>query len=190
MDQAISSLAQLLGLEDIRPGLHTLRNEKRWRIGELVVMRAWHALVQPSFHDRAAICVIQAKDTEFRGETFKGFLRAGIAIVSFETGALKQTVIADIDDDPLPQVVASLDLMSSNNTMCLDGIGYELNIKTNACDTRLRFANPTITTIQRIEKAFVNVVEQVARSSGEKIVSDFLKTWQEYLEGRQESKFG
>jgi hypothetical protein len=69
MDHAVSAIAKLFGLEDLRPGRHILRNEKRWRVGELMVSHAWQAMVHPSFHDRGVLAVVSANDTEFRGET-------------------------------------------------------------------------------------------------------------------------
>ncbi len=121
MEQAVSAIAKLMGIERLRPGRHILRNEKHWRIGELTVSNAWHASILPSFHDSAVIAAVRAHDTEFRGEAFPGFFRAGIAIVSRETSALVQTVIADIDDDPLPAAVSSIDLLASDDSCFLDG---------------------------------------------------------------------
>lgn len=84
MDQALSSIAMLMGIDELRPGRHTLRNERRWRVGKLQVSHAWHALIFPSFHDQAVVAVARAHDTEFRGETFQG---------SFELGSQSLVVI-------------------------------------------------------------------------------------------------
>ena len=129
MEQAVRAITTLLGLEDLCPGRHILRDRKRQRTGELVVTKAWYASVAPSFHDRAVIAVACAEDTAFRDKTTPGFLRAGMSIVSLETSALKQAVVADIEFDPLPDAVHAVDILASDETLCLDGIGYELTLR-------------------------------------------------------------
>ncbi|MBT4864535.1 MAG: hypothetical protein HON53_05350 [Planctomycetaceae bacterium] len=142
---------------------------------------AWHASILPSFHDSAVIAAVRAHDTEFRGEAFPGFFRAGIAIVSRETSALVQTVIADIDDDPLPAAVSSIDLLASDDSCFLDGIGYELNTDTSACHATIRFSNPTVPSFQHIERALFTLAEHIARSSLEPTVVEYVKMWRGYL---------
>lgn len=181
MDQALSSIAMLMGIDELRPGRHTLRNDRRWRVGELQVSHAWHALIFPSFHDQAVVAVARAHDTEFRGEIFPGFFRAGIAIVGRDTSALKQTVIADIDDDPLPAVVSSLDLLAANDSVCLDGICYEIHTNTNSCQATLRFSNPMVPCFRHIETALITVAEGVAQASQESTVVEYVDMWRSYL---------
>jgi hypothetical protein len=170
-----------MGIEDFCRGRHTLRNEKRWRIGELDVSHAWHASIFPSFDDHAVVAVALAHDTAFRGETIPGFFRAGIAIVALDTSALKQVVIADIEDDPLPGVMDSLDLFAKNDSLSLDGIAYELNINTDLCCAKIRFSNPTVPCFRRIEDALFTVAKRIADVSGEATVAEYVAIWRSYI---------
>ena len=181
MKQAVSSIATALGLDDLRPGRHILRDAKRMRTGELTITDAWYAHVCPSFHDRGVVAVIRAEDTEFRGTVTPGFLRAAIAVINIETDALRKTVVTDIDSDPLPPTLESLDLLASTDSMWLDGIGYELHTYTRACRSTLQFSNPSVDCFRSIEAALYGCAKLVANASREKTVTAFVNTWHDYL---------
>ena len=181
MKQAVSSIATALGLDALRPGRHILRDAKRIRTAELTVTNVWHATICPTFHDRGVVAVIRAEDTEFRGKVTPGFLRAAVAVVGIETEALRQTVTADIDNDPLPPAVQSLDILSSTNSLCLDGIGYELHTLTHACRATLQFSNPSVDCFRAIETALFNLARSVATTSGDATIAGFVATWHDYL---------
>ena len=181
MKQAVSSIATALGLDDLRPGRHILRDAKRMRTGELNVTDAWYAHVCPSFHDRGVVAVVRAEDTEYRGNVTHGFLRAAIAGISIETDALRQTVVADIDADPLPPALQSLDILASTDSMWLDGISYELHTHTQACRSTLQFSNPSVDCFRAIESAMLDSAKLVANATGEKTVNGFVSTWRDYL---------
>ena len=181
MKQAVSSIATALGLDDLRPGRHILRDAKRMRTAELTVTDAWYAHVCPSFHDRGVVAVVRAEDTEFRGSVTPGFLRAGVAVVSIETESLRRTVVADIGSDPLPAALQSLDILASTDSLWLDGIGYELHTHTRACRSTLQFSNPSIDCFRAIESALLAVANAVAKTSRDKTISGFVNAWNDYL---------
>ena len=181
MKQAVSSIATALGLDDLRPGRHILRDAKRMRTGELTVTDAWFAHIIPSFHDRGVVAVVRAEDTEFRGSITPGFLRAAVAVVSIESEALRQTVTADIGNDPLPTALQSLDLLATSDSLWLDGIGYELHTHTQACRSRIQFSNPSIDCFRAIESAMFDAANTVAKTSRDKTIVGFVNTWHDYL---------
>lgn len=185
MDQALTALAKLIGVEDLRSGRHILRNERGWRTGEVTVSYAWRVIVTPSFHDPCLLTVVRTVDTEFRGKTASGFLRAGIAIMSRETKGLRQAVAVDIDADPVFSAIGSVDLRASSDSLWLDGIGYELHTDFTPCRASLHFSNPTVQCFRNIEDSMLAVAGQVANASSESTISGCVKTWRGYLRDRQ-----
>lgn len=90
-------------------------------------------------------------------------------------------MIADIDDDPLPAVVSSLDLLAANDSVCLDGICYEIHTDTNSCQATIRFSNPKVSCFRHIETALITVAEGVAQASQESTVVEYVDMWRSYL---------
>ena len=181
INEATNALAESMGVEAFRPGRQILRNEKRWRIGEITVVHAWHAFIQPSFHDWAVLAVVRTRDTEFRGQTFTGFFRSGIAVVPQNAPTVRSCAVADIQEDPLPDALSALDLMANTDNIVLDGIGYELHIQTAACRSTLRFFNPRIPWIRKIEDSLIQIGSHIARDSKDYTAVQFLETWRRYI---------
>jgi hypothetical protein len=106
-------------------------------------------------------------------------------VVAADSFSLKQSAVANIERDPIQDAVLSLDLLADNQHGWLDGIGYELHLDTATCHSQLAFGNPTVPGFRRLEDAFLQIASEIAQSSKESSVTEYLKTWQTYLDGRR-----
>jgi hypothetical protein len=72
-------------------------------------------------------------------------------------------------------------LFSSNKSLWIDGIGYELNAETNACRSTFRFSNPTVPCFRRIEDALLEVASRIETLSNDAAVVEYVNMWKFFL---------
>ncbi len=185
MDDVVKHLAQAMGVEEFRPGRHILRDEKRWRTGEIFVNHAWYAHVLPAFDDNAVIGVVRTSESQFRGQTFPAFFRAGMAVFSPNTEMINACERVTITSDLVRESMASIDLFAHSESVYLDGIGYDMHYRNAGVDVRLRLGNPDIRQWMVVENALLSTAILIAKRSQNRDIRKFVNTWQGYAKDRE-----
>lgn len=154
------------------------RDENRWlkrdsqmrKVGFKVPL-LWSVVIRPSFHVGGRLTLIQR--VNFVGDEFEEpTLQACLALAD---GRLQH---GPLQDDGVSEVLqAGLDLVSPLRALCLDGIGYDLEIHAHRVRTNLHFSNPRCPTLCHLEQAMLNVACQVCT---EPDLVEWTQVWREY----------
>jgi len=154
-------------------GRHIVRDDRGWRIRDIQVQSMWLASIQPSF-DPTAYLMVMHTDAQPRGFfCFRGTdSLPDIQGEPFECPGL---------DDKVSASLKHVDLCPRDRSLCLDGIGYSLHVRTTAVDADLQFYNPRADSLRSVERALFAVAESIARITDRRDIADYLKIWQRYL---------
>jgi hypothetical protein len=168
-----AAVAAALGLEDLHAGRHYLRGEDRGRTGAIWLDAYWMLRIRPAFHDHGLVGVASCHGEEFRKRTSTGWIKGLLA----SNGAL---VVQEFDSDPLPTVLAGIPLLRRSDWLSLDGVSYQLHAATIAVTCILDFRNPKIPELVAVERVCWEVADNIARRSGDAVLTDFTATWRGY----------
>lgn len=168
-----AAVASALGLEDLHVGRHYLRGEDRARTGAIWLDAYWMLRIRPAFHDHGLVGVASCHGEEFRKKTSTGWIKGLLA----SNGAL---VLQELDSDPLPTALAGLPLLRESDRLFLDGVSYQLRAATIAVKCVLDFGNPTMPELVAVERVCWDVADDIARRSGDTVLTDFTATWRGY----------
>ncbi len=159
-----------VGIDELHTGQHILRNIDRCRIGELTVLQIWYAMVIPTFHDRGVVAVVRTQDTEFRRDMCSGLIFSVVffAVVSQSLVAIllrsNRLLFLILRMIHCNSVVHSVDIFAPNDSIWWGNLGYELYTD-SGCRASFLFNNPTVPSLNKIEKSLFMVAKEVAETA-------------------------
>jgi hypothetical protein len=165
-----------LNLEGFRTGRHTLYDKDGGELSKRWVRGLWMAYVSPSFEPPAELAV--AYDDK---ECVRGALTFSESDIPFRD---LTTVCAEFPrgwSDPVTNIIQNVNLFDLNGGMSLDGIGYFLQVDTNACEVALDFSMPQTPAMIDLESALFEAAQEIVRSSNGVQENKFLNIWARYL---------
>jgi hypothetical protein len=166
-----------LGLNDWNIGKHIIRDANGLKTGELEVINIWGANMIPSFHLPARIAVVRC-DSHYRIAFGVGTSNNNVSTSIIQTQLPPDWV------DPLAKTHQRLFQFEDKRVLTLDGIGYELDMISEAGRNTMEFAIPEIEANQsfvELEKAILSVAETVVNINREELGKDDLSVWQRWL---------
>ncbi|WP_341904199.1 hypothetical protein [Fluviicola taffensis] len=160
------SIANYIGIQDLRSGNVTIRNEKGWRENEKSIEYIWIVKIARSFVGWGGIFAIKFAESEFRGYSNKEELIHGI-FISSENGA-EQLYIENLIDMSQEKVSCfKLNLFDANKGVSLDGIAYDLRIIARNVDTFIQTNNPNTNDWKKWEAEIWEMGRQLAKNSND-----------------------
>jgi hypothetical protein len=179
---SLHRLAPMFGLEEIRIGIHPLRDAERARIGVVSVEQWWFVEIDPSFYPQILLACADIRGVEFRGKTSLSAIKAVLA-----TSA--EAAVLEIESDPIAGVMNSMALFACSGVDSLDGIGYRLAFETSNLGGQLYFDNPSLKHLVQLEAALLGLGNRVATSSGNKDLLAAARIWASYVCEQNPSAF-
>ena len=170
------NLALEIGLNELRVGGHTIRNERGWRDNELFVDYIWIAKVSLSFVGRAGLVTIKFDKTAFRGINNPEKLTQGIFLYN-GNGEITELYLEDKSkdiDDPLWKI-DNLEMFEANKGITLDGVSYEYNVISKNIETQISVSNPNGSGWQNWEKEIWNLGYVLSQKSGNEEMKKLFK---------------
>jgi hypothetical protein len=133
----------------------------------------WLATIKPTFDQKAYLMVLH------NGNQSRALFRKGgpPGLVDVENHSFECSGL----DDKLVSTLRHVDLCPSRTDWVLDGIGYELRIRSSAVSADLKFSNPRTDSLRAVERALFSVATNIAHIAGCSDLSDYLPVWSKYL---------
>ena len=177
---AVAEILAALNLDDLRAGRHIVRDSRRWKTGELCVDGVWVAKVEPSFHPHCALGVSREK------ERVRAAFSCGPASEGSNQGIFTTMVERSIEwDDPVATILRKADLFELSGGISLDGIGYEIQVRTLASETTISFFNPTTNLLVSLGRALIELATEISRSHENENQQEYVENvWMGYSSGR------
>lgn len=169
----LKALLDAFKLDRFGVGRHIVRDERGWRVRDIQVQSVWLARIEPSFHPTAYLMVMHAD--EWPWALF--CVRDTDSMLNIQG----EPVACFTLDDRVSDTLKHLDLLSSNQSVATDGIGYSLLVRTWAVSADLQFFNPTTESLRSLEHALFEVAESIARITERPDMADYLEIWRPYL---------
>lgn len=157
-----------MNLDGFRVGQHKRDASSR-------VSCLWVAKISPSFHPPAILSIV-ISDKQILGAFGASISEFGLKY-SYHTKRLDETWL-----DKVSKLLRNSDLLDTEGaTFSLDGIGYHLDAVTFSTKTTIEFSNPITHWLSALEKALLNVGEEILTSSVDEPLKDYLKIWRGYI---------
>jgi hypothetical protein len=170
-----NQIASALGLDDLRSGRHTVRDQRGWKTREVLVLGIWVVHILPSFHPPATVAVVMEEH-----RTLGAFAVVVGVSKTWDTVSVADTQLAPDWVDPVADVLSKINLFDLEGGLSLDGISYELQIDTLASKAQIHFSNPITQSLVGLEQAIFRVASEVVTLAGGPLEKKYLVTWQEY----------
>lgn len=166
-----------LKLEGFSTGWHTIDDKDGGEASKHWVRGLWMAYVSPSFEPPAALAM--AYDD-------KQCVRGALTFSESDTPFRDLTTIC-VEfprdwSDPVTNALQNINLFDLNGGMALDGIGYLLQVDTNACEVALDFSTPQTPAMIDLESALFEAAQEIVKSSNGAQENNFLNIWARYLD--------
>jgi hypothetical protein len=178
---AFRQLSQALGLPKLRSGSHVLRDQSGRPNDKFFVGYVWHAIVMPSFDPWAAVGTAFIEESEFSGKHHPASLRAAVVLCDSEHVQVHAWAAAQLDTDPLADAIRGVKLVSED-TLCVDGIGYILYTSELETNDTIEIINPQQPSLRALELALFRVARIVQQKTRNEQIAAYLNAWQRYLE--------
>jgi hypothetical protein len=162
-------IANLLELENLRVGVHYIRDEDRYRVAEFWVPRLWSVEVRPFGQPVWRLAGVRAMGREFRGTKTNDWTKAVLA-------TNEDSAVLALDKDPVADAIGALALMDPWDFSSLDGIWYRLSLQTMALNATLEFSNPLQGSLLTLEREILDLSRSIARGSGKEAL---ISRWHE-----------
>jgi hypothetical protein len=164
------------GLEDVRTGRVSLRDARRWKIGEMDVRHLWVAQVKPTFHAAGCLAVLANGDQR----------AAVVAARQGEQVATAGPFAVEADwAESVVSVFGRFDAWTGARGAGLDGVGYSFFVDTGEAEWALQFNNPCSPQLRALEMGLFQAVQQLAPRDSDAVVQRFLDGWAYYLAGAE-----
>lgn len=163
-------------MEGFSTGRHTINDKDGHVLSKRWVLGIWLAYISPSFEPPAALAVVYDDK-----ECIRGALTFSESDMPFRD---LTTVCAEFPrgwSDPVTNILQNVNLFDLNGGMALDGIGYLLQIDTNACEVALDFSTPQTPAMIDLESAMFEAAQEIVKSSNGAQENNFLNIWAGYL---------
>lgn len=153
-----------MGLEDLRAGAQTIRNEKGWRDNEKQIDYVWMIAVAHSFREPAMLFAIQYEAWQFRDRLNPPELVTGI--FTFNKAGI-QTFYSEVATEPADPILPHfhLDLFNANRGITIDGVGYQIRIRAHNTETYIEIGNPKEAGWGKWEEAVWQLGRHLAKKS-------------------------
>lgn len=169
-------IAATLGLDDLRPGRHIVRDQQGSKTHEVSVLGIWAAHISPILFPPATVAVVMEKQ-----RTLGAFAVVIGVSRTWDTVAIVDAQFAPEWVDPVADVLDKVDLFDLNGGIGLDGISYKLHIDTFASRSQVHFSTPSTQSLVGLEQAIFRVASEVVALAGGPVEKRYLDTWQGHL---------
>lgn len=85
-------------------------------------------------------------------------------------------------DDSVLSALSEIELVEPVKSITLDGVSYSWTVVTGALRTTLSFANPSATSVKRLETCLQGFVQMVARAAGADPQNPIIQGWIQSVE--------
>lgn len=167
-------LAAKLGLEELRSGGHTIRNEKGWRENEKMVDYTWLITIARSFIGWGGLFAVRFSESRFREHMNPAGLQLGLFLIS--NGSIDKIYTETRAD--LTDTIAEnfhFDLLDANKGITLDGVEYGIRINAPNIDTFIRVNNPEADKWKKWEAAVWDLGRELAGRAGDMEMIELFK---------------
>ena len=149
------TICAMLNLEDLSAGLQIIRNDRKWRENEKYIDYIWIVTINKCFTGSLSLFSIKFNSNTFREIENKQEIISGIVKLNseFEVDISYQKTTIDLNFD-LIRTLKSFDLFESHKGITLDGIDYDILIKSSNIETRINLNNPN-------SKSWLEFVEKI-----------------------------
>jgi hypothetical protein len=171
MDKNQKDMAKFFGLNELRAGVHIIRDERRWRTDELEVSRCWQASILPSFYQAATLTTVHFLEHEFRGNVHPKEILACMVIddSSIPIGPVR------VDNDPVEPLLRSINLSPEEDYVAIDGISYSISIQLLQTQSSLTIHCPIEESHVAIEKGLFELATTIQSLTKSKELKNYLK---------------
>jgi hypothetical protein len=160
-----TSLAEIVGLPELRSGWHVIRNEKEWRENEKYVAYIWVVQISRSFLGWGGLFSIKFNESKFRKYLNKDELVQGVFICN-------RSGIEQVYTKTLPGTTKDIigffkcNLFEAAHGMTLDGVSYNLKVSAPSIDTFISLNNPNTSDWKKWEHEVWALGKELAKESG------------------------
>ena len=169
-------IAATLGLDDLRPGRHIVRDQQGSKTHEVSVLGIWAAHISPILFPPATVAVVMEEQ-----RTFGAFAVVIGVSRTWDTVSVVDAQFAPEWVDPVADILGKVDLFELDGGLVLDGISYELHIDTLASRSQIHFATPNTQSLVGLEQAIFRVANEVVTLAGGPLEKRYIDTWQDHL---------
>lgn len=158
------SLAESLGLSELKSGRQVIRNDKGWRENEKTIDYIWVVQISRSFIGWGGLFSIKFIENKFREHSNKEELVQGIFICN-QTGIERvySRTLHDITKDIVGHF--RFNLFEANNGIALDGVSYNLRVIASNIDTFIQLNNPNTEDWRKWEREVWTLGKELANES-------------------------
>lgn len=158
------SLAENLGLSELKSGRQVIRNEKGWRENEKSIDYIWVVQIARSFISWGGLFSIKFNENKFRENSNNEELLQGIFICN-QTGIeqVYSRTLQDLTKDIFGHF--RFNLFESNNGITLDGVSYNVRVIAPNIDTLIRLNNPNTEDWKKWEQEVWTLGKELANES-------------------------
>jgi len=166
LSQLEKEIASRFGLESLRSGGHTIRNDKGWRDNEIEIDYIWLIFFEPAFSENGGIINIKYKESQFR--EIKNAEKLEKAIFSLSD---KHKILSFYKEEEsenfsnLLQAFNKLDLFEQNKGITLDGISYRIKLFTMNTVVTIDLNNPNHESWRELELEILQMGKAMSERS-------------------------
>jgi hypothetical protein len=158
------SLADNLGLSELRSGGQVIRNEKGWRENEKSIDYIWVVQISRSFVGWGGLFSIKFNENRFREHSNIGELVQGIFICNQK--GIEQVYSRSLQDHT-KDIVGHFrfNLFEANNGITLDGVSYNVKVISPNVNTFIQLNNPNTEEWRKWEQEMWTLGKELANES-------------------------
>ncbi|HCE42040.1 MAG TPA: hypothetical protein DET40_00640 [Lentisphaeria bacterium] len=178
--QLQSLLASKFNFEFLVPGTHKTHkflDAKEYKSGFTYCEYLWYAEILP-IKKQTAILALGNLSDDVNSEKY---MKCLFGILDPERSNFMDYKIFIIKNDPIFKLLSNFDMFINDKSICLDGIGYSITVITKKLETNFIFNNPMDQKLREIEKVVFQLSKTIAYESKTKLLNDFMKEWECYL---------
>jgi hypothetical protein len=159
-------ISEKLGLSSFNSGLQIIRDENGWRENEKIIEYIWTVEIDKSFVGSMTLFSLKFEDNRFRNYENQEELVQGI--FSFKpNGEIEENYIEVNSTDFRDSIkgINKFELFEIDNSITLDGISYNFQIKTQNKNTEITLHNPNSEFWKSWENEILKVGQTLAYNS-------------------------
>jgi hypothetical protein len=158
------SLAESLGLSELKSGGQVIRNDKGWRENEKSIDYIWVVQISRSFIGWGGLFSIKFNENKFREHTNKEELTQGVFICN-QSGIeqVHTKTLSDVKKDIIEYF--QFNLFEANKVITLDGVSYNVRVIAPNVDTFIQLNNPNTMDWREWEQKVQKLAGELANES-------------------------
>ena len=172
------AVAKTLGLEELSPGIHWQRESRHGpKTGRLRVECVWLLRIELSFEPPGLILGVRGVEEANDGHFLRDVSKIAVA-------ANGEVVAGDYDTVPLESAIELLPVFGCGFSLVLDGVGYTLEVKSEAARTHIEFFNPGNEAYLLLEREALAAARAVVTQLPDEALAVFVSNWEKYRSPR------